>query len=93
MEFEDETSKLNFIRDSIENMDKSNHMEILKLLSKNNEVVINSNKSGSRINLSNLPQNVINELLNYISYIKGQEQTLDIIDKQMSDYKNIYFQA
>jgi hypothetical protein len=93
MEFEDQTFKLNYIRDSIENMEKSNHIEILKLLSKYSEVVINSNKSGSRVNLSNLQPNIIEELLQYVQYIKNQEQTLNIIDKQMIDYKNIYFQT
>jgi replicative superfamily II helicase len=93
MEFEDQTFKLNYIRDSIENMEKSNHIEILKLLSKYSDVVINSNKSGSRVNLSNLQPNIIEELLQYVQYIKNQEQTLNIIDKQMIDYKNIYFQT
>lgn len=92
MEFEYQTFKLNYIRDSIENMEKSNHIEILKLLSKYEEVVINSNKSGSRVNLSNLNSNIIEELLQYVQYIKNQEQNLNVIDKQMTDYKNMYFQ-
>lgn len=92
MQFDDDTSKLNYIRDSIEDMPQSNHVEILKMLSKYNSVVINSNKSGCRINLTNLPSNIIDELFTHVTYIKNQEQTLNIIDKQMKDYKDTYFQ-
>jgi hypothetical protein len=82
---------LNYIRDIIENMPRQNHLDVLKILVKYEDVVINSNRSGIRVNLSGLKQNVIEELVNYIKYIQAQENTLNIDEKQKETYKSVYF--
>jgi len=82
---------LNHIRDSIESMNKSNHIEILKMLKKHNNVVMNSNKSGIRINLSELNVDVINELLIYIKHVQTMEQNLNLVEKEKENYKNSFF--
>jgi hypothetical protein len=86
-----ENAKLNYIRDTIENMDVQNHIEILKIITKYDSVVINSNKSGIRINLAELSVDIIDELFSYIKYIQKQEHSLDLVEKQKDDYKNAYF--
>ncbi len=83
--------KLNCIRDIIENMCRQNHVDILKILVKYEDVCINSNKSGIRINLSELKPEVINELINYVKYVQAQENELNIDEKQKETYKNEYF--
>ena len=83
--------KLNYIRDIIENMSHQNHVDILKILVKYEDICINSNKSGIRINLSELKSEVINELITYIKYFQTQENTLNIDEKQKETYKNEYF--
>lgn len=83
--------KLNYIRDIIENMSHQNHVDILKILVKYEDICINSNKSGIRINLSELKPEIINELINYIKYVQNQENTLNIDEKQKETYKNEYF--
>lgn len=83
--------KLNYIRNIIENMSHQNHVDILKILVKYNDIYINSNKSGIRINLSELKPEVISELINYIKYVQTQENSLDIDEKQKEIYKNEYF--
>ena len=83
--------KLNYIRDIIENMTHQNHVDILKILVKYEDICINSNKSGIRINLSELKSEVINELITYIKYFQTQENTLNIDEKQKETYKNEYF--
>ena len=82
---------LNHIRDIIENMPRQNHLDVLKILVKYEDVVINSNRSGIRVNLSELKQNVIDELVNYIKYIQTQENTLNIDEKQKETYRDVYF--
>ena len=84
-------SELNYIRDSIENMNKFNQIEILRILSKHQEVVLNENKYGVHINLSELNKKVVDELNLYIHYVNTQEITLDTIEKQKEEFKNIYF--
>lgn len=83
--------KLNYIRDTIENMNHQNHVDILKILVKYKDVCINSNKSGIRINLTELKPDVINELINYIKYIQTQENVLNVDERQKETYKNEYF--
>lgn len=83
--------KLNYIRDTIENMSHQNHVDILKILVKYKDICINSNKSGIRVNLSELKPEVINELINYVKYIQNQENSLNIDEKQKETYKNEYF--
>lgn len=83
--------KLNYIRNIIENMSHQNHVDILKILVKYNDIYINSNKSGIRINLSELKPEVISELIDYVKYVQTQENSLDIDEKQKEIYKNEYF--
>ena len=45
-------SELNYIRDSIENMNKFNQIEVLRILNNHKDVTINENKYGIHINLS-----------------------------------------
>ena len=55
-------SELNTIREKIESMPKFNQVEILRMLSKNDTVMLNENKYGTFINLTELPADIINEL-------------------------------
>jgi hypothetical protein len=54
-------------------------------------VVLNENKYGVHINLSDLPKKVVDELNLYIHYVNTQEITLGQVEKQKEDFKNIYF--
>ena len=82
---------LNTIRESIENMSKFNQIEILRILTNHKEVIINENKYGIHINLSELSSNIIRDLLVYINYVNAQEIELNNIEKQKQDNKNNYF--
>ena len=82
---------LNTIRESIENMSKFNQIEILRILTNHKEVIINENKYGIHINLSELSNNIIRELFVYVNFVNAQEIELNNIEKQKQDYKNNYF--
>jgi hypothetical protein len=84
-------SELNYIRESIENMNKFNQVEVLRLLSKHKDVTINENKYGIHINLSELKKELLDEINVYINYVNTQEVTLHQIEKEKEDYKNTYF--
>jgi hypothetical protein len=84
-------SELNYIRDSIEQMNKFNQIEILRILSKHSDVVLNENKYGVHINLTELPKKVVDELNLYIHYVNTQEITLGKVEKQKEEFKNTYF--
>ena len=79
------------IRNSIEKMNKFNQIEVLRILNKHNDVIINENRNGIHVNLSDLKDYVVDELNQYIQYVQAQERALNQDEKQKEDIKNIYF--
>lgn len=84
-------SELNYIRDSIENMNKFNQIEVLRILNNHKGIILNENKYGIHINLSELNREILEELQVYIKYVNTQELNLNKIEKEKESYKNIYF--
>ena len=84
-------NELNYIRETIENMNKFNQVEVLRILSKHTNVTLNENKYGIHINLTELDTEIIKELNVYIKYVNTQEVTLNSIEQKKEDYKNTYF--
>jgi hypothetical protein len=83
--------QLDTIRSQIENMSKFNQIEILRILTKNDSVIVNENKYGIHINLSELPNNILNEIMVYIKYVNTQEMYLNSAEKEKEIYKNTFF--
>ncbi len=84
-------SELNYIRESIENMNNFNQIEVLRILYGHKDVILNENKYGVHINLSELKKEILNDLKGYINYVNTQEITLNEVEKQKECFKNIYF--
>ncbi len=82
---------ITYIRDSIENMSKFNQIEVLKILNANKDVTINENKYGIHINLTDLSNDVLSELINFVNYVTEQEKDFNKIEKQKEIYRNNYF--
>lgn len=78
------------IVESIQSMDKFDQMEILKILV-SNSCKINENKSGVFVNLTLLPQNVLDEMCEYIRYIKFKQDSIDTFETKKTEYKNTFF--
>lgn len=96
MEYENEnieysSTKLNLMRDQIENMNKFHQIAILRILSEDKAVTINENKNGIYINMSDLNNKKLHELEEYIIYVQNQESTLNDFEKQKESYKNTFF--
>jgi hypothetical protein len=85
------SDELNFIKDKIESMPKFNQIEILRILSKKKEVILNENKYGIHVNLTEVDPYIINELKIYINYVNAQELNLTKMELQKEEFKNIYF--
>ena len=84
-------SELNYIRDAVENMNKFNQIEILRIFNNHKDVTINENKYGIHINLSDLKKELLDELNVYIKYVNTQEVALHQVEKEKETYKNTYF--
>ncbi len=85
-------NNINIIREQIEIMNKFHQIEILRILTKNKDVIINENKYGIHINLSELDDKILNELTTYINYVNSQETFLRGAEKEKEGYKNKFFQ-
>ena len=83
--------KLTTICKKIETMPQFNQIEILKIISKHKEIILNENKNGIHINLTEISSVVIDELCVYINYINAQEMNLNIVEAQKEEFKNTYF--
>jgi hypothetical protein len=84
-------SELNYLREAIENMNKFNQVEVLRLLNKNKDVILNENKYGIHINISELKKEVLDEMSSFIKYVNTQESALNAVEKQKEEYRNAYF--
>jgi hypothetical protein len=84
-------SELNYLRESLENMNKFNQVEVLRLLYKHKNIILNENKNGVLVNLSELKKFVLDELSMYIKYVNTQETSLNEVERQKEDYRNTYF--
>jgi len=72
-------------------MSKFNQVEILRILNKHKEVTLNENKYGIHVNLSELSDEIVEELTTYINYVNTQELALKQDEKQKEDIKNAFF--
>lgn len=79
------------IKNSIELMGKSQHIEILNILTNNPLVKINENRNGVYVNLSYIPTILIEELEKYIHYIKDQELSLKQLEIEKENCKTTFF--
>ena len=84
-------SELEYIRQLIENMDKYNQVEILKIIYESNQKCINENKYGIHINMTELSNEIIENLNKYIKYVNIQENEINNIEKKKENYINTYF--
>jgi len=85
-----EIENIENLKKSVENMNKYHQVEILKILSKN-LCKLNENKSGVYVNLSLLSKDVLNEIKEYVDYIKEQEECLNTMEYQKNEFKNAFF--
>jgi hypothetical protein len=82
--------ELTAIRDNIEKMAKINQVEILRILQKNSKIILNENNYGVHINLSELSNELILELKNYINYVNTQENNLKQFETQKDNLRNFF---
>ena len=84
------SEELNNIKLIIEKMDKVHHIEILKILLSEENNYINENNNGTFINLSDLKNNSIEKLKEYIIYFNKQQNQLINLEKQKKKIESLF---
>ena len=79
------------IKDKIESLPRSYHVEIARILSDNNAVV-NENQNGIFVNLSLIDPSIIEKLVQYVAYIDLQECQLSVDETSKGGLKEHFFQ-
>ena len=82
---------LDYLKERIENMQKCHQIEILRILKNFSYVKMNENNNGTFINLTELPENVINELENYTKYVNEQQIQLKMIESEKNNLEKHFF--
>jgi hypothetical protein len=83
-------NRLNLLKNNIDAMDTSQHLEICKILKKNN-IYLNENNNGIFVNLNTIDEKIIIELENYIFFIKKQSELIKLDENKKIEIENIYF--
>lgn len=68
-------TKINHLKNTIENLPKENHVEIFKILHKHN-VQYSENKNGIFINLIEVSPVIIHEIDQYVKYLEEQNNEI-----------------
>jgi len=82
---------LDSLKERIENMQKYHQIEILRILKKFSFIMMNENNNGTFINLTELPENVINELETYTKYVDEQQVQLKLIESEKNNIEKSFF--
>ncbi len=83
-------SSLGDLKKTIESLNKTRQLEILKIFLKNN-IDISENKNGSFVNLTYLSESCLEEVRDYISYITDQENTLETLENVKLEFIKEHF--
>lgn len=78
------------LKNSIESMDKNNQIEVLRLLHKN-DVFLNENKNGIYVNITELDDDILEDIYKFVEYIDTQEDKLNHEETEKQKYKNTFF--
>lgn len=79
------------IKNTIEKMDKYHHIEILKILNDEEDIVLNENNNGIFVNLTNMNKDIIQKLIKYIDYVNFQQENLEILEHKKDNIEQNFF--
>lgn len=79
------------LKDKIESMDKSNHIEALYMISQNRSIKLTENNNGTFINLTDLDNIMIEKMEEFVLYVAKQTSDINDIESKKLELENIYF--
>jgi len=82
--------ELETLKNRVEQMNKTQHLELLHILRQHAGVKLNENKSGIYINLPFLPEDALVALRNYVEYITMQESAISNMEQQKENMLSFF---
>ena len=83
-------TRLMKIRDKIEDLDKSHHPDILRILN-NNNVIYTENRNGIFVNMTRLNEKTLQHIERVVTFIEEQKEHLDTTEQIKKEYQTIFF--
>ena len=80
------------VRDKIESLPKNYQIEVGRILL-DNQININENQNGLFINLSDVNEEVMNKMQEFLEYVDLQETHLNVIETAKEGLKDTFFKA
>lgn len=74
--------QLESINAKIEKLNKKQHIEILRIITKDDKVNVSENKNGIFINMNEINDEIINKIVEYLNYIETKEKELLNIENE-----------
>jgi hypothetical protein len=81
-------SKLDKMIHHIDNFSKDDHIKILEIIANYNRSIISENSNGCFIHMEDLPEDVIEKIEHYISYVLLKESEINIVESTKDILKN-----
>jgi hypothetical protein len=74
----------------LEEMSKINQVEAVRIFHKHNKDMINENKYGIHINVTDVENHVLKEIEEFIEYVSNQEKKLNHMEELQQDMQTKY---
>lgn len=87
----DNVVELENLKKEIEALSKIHHVTILKIIKSDKSIMINENKNGVFLNLSEIPNEIIIKLRSYCDYLRNQNEELIAGENDKKDIEVSYF--
>ena len=84
---------INNVKEKIEIMNKHHQIEVLRMLKKDKNIVLNENNNGVFVNISYLDETILSNLVKYIEYVENQTTNIETIENQKSEIETTFFKG
>ncbi len=84
-------SKLDLLKERIEQMSKGQQVDVLRLLCQSEGVICNENNNGTFVNLTCQSPEVILSLEKYVTYVNDQQKNLNAVESEKERIEQTFF--
>ena len=79
------------IKNEIEECSKIHQIEILRILSQDNSITLNENNNGIFVNLTDVSEDIIKKIKEYLQYVEKQKIGLTQLENMKKDLEKNFF--
>jgi len=81
------------LKDKLEKMNKSQQIELARMLIHEYRVTYDENQNGIFINMSELPPSILDKVRSFLKYIELQEENITNVEREMNGLKDTFFKT